>query len=147
MIDICGTAPEGSGMINLRKCIIRCVIIIIIITMITIMIIIIMIIIIVIIIIRTKYKYDAATEDRQIVWKKMIINFIERSASGGYIVSCSHEVTVASRGTCNSCSLCSILCVVLCNIVLYLHLEHVFYSDSLVYCTILTVCMTCRMHI
>merc|ERR1711863_82120 len=29
-------------------------------------------------IIRTKYKYDAATEDRQIVWKKMIINFIER---------------------------------------------------------------------
>ena len=24
-------------------------------------------------------RYDAATEDRQIVWKKMIINFIERS--------------------------------------------------------------------
>ena len=23
-------------------------------------------------------RYDAATEDRQIVWKKMIINFIER---------------------------------------------------------------------
>lgn len=51
MIDICGTKPEGTGIQNLRKCIIR-----------------------------TKYKYDAATEDRQIVWKKMIINFIERYA-------------------------------------------------------------------
>merc|ERR1712080_328675 len=49
MIDLCGTPPEGTGIQNLRKCIIR-----------------------------TKYKYDAATEDRQIVWKKMIINFIER---------------------------------------------------------------------
>jgi len=49
MIDICGTPPEGTGIQNLRKCIIR-----------------------------TKYKYDAATEDRQIVWKKMIINFVER---------------------------------------------------------------------
>merc|ERR1711874_130539 len=49
MIDNCGTPPEGTGIQNSRKCIIR-----------------------------TKYKYDAATEDRQIVWKKMIINFIER---------------------------------------------------------------------
>merc|ERR1712032_383332 len=49
MIDNCGNPPEGTGIQNLRKCIIR-----------------------------TKYKYDAATEDRQIVWKKMIINFIER---------------------------------------------------------------------
>merc|ERR1712203_183256 len=49
MIDNCGTPPEGTGIQNLRKCIIR-----------------------------TKYKYDAATEDRQIVWKKVIINFIER---------------------------------------------------------------------
>merc|ERR1712002_1430223 len=49
MIDICGTPPDGTGIQNLRKCIIR-----------------------------TKYKYDAATEDRQVVWKKMIINFIER---------------------------------------------------------------------
>jgi len=49
MIDICGVPPEGTGIQNLRKCIIT-----------------------------TKYKYDAATEDRQIVWKKMIINFIER---------------------------------------------------------------------
>merc|ERR1712242_338882 len=49
MIDICGVPPEGTGIQNLRKCIIQ-----------------------------TKYKYDAATEDRQTHWKKMIINFIER---------------------------------------------------------------------
>ena len=49
MIDICGVPPEGTGILNLRKCIIT-----------------------------TKYKYDAAAEDRQTVWKKMIINFIER---------------------------------------------------------------------
>merc|ERR1712112_728262 len=49
MIDLCGTQPEGTGIQNLRKCIIQ-----------------------------TKYKYDAATEDRQCHWKKMIINFIER---------------------------------------------------------------------
>ena len=49
MIDICGTPPEGSGMQNLRKCIIQ-----------------------------MKYKYDASTEDKQIVWKTMIINYIER---------------------------------------------------------------------
>jgi len=49
MIDICGVPPEGSGLQNLRKCIIQ-----------------------------TKYKYDAATEDKQVVWKSMIINFIER---------------------------------------------------------------------
>merc|ERR1711892_504456 len=49
MIDICGTPPEGTGMQNLRK-----------------------------IIIQMKYKYDASTEDKQIVWKTMIINYIER---------------------------------------------------------------------
>ena len=49
MIDICGTPPEGAGMQNLRK-----------------------------IIIQMKYKYDASTEDKQIVWKTMIINYIER---------------------------------------------------------------------
>merc|ERR1712179_33213 len=49
MIDVCGNPPEGTGIQNLRKCIIK-----------------------------TKYKYDAATEDRQVVWKRMIINFIER---------------------------------------------------------------------
>merc|ERR1712066_199341 len=49
MIDICGTPPEGAGMQNLRKAIIQ-----------------------------MKYKYDASTEDKQIVWKTMIINYIER---------------------------------------------------------------------
>jgi len=49
MIDISGCPPEGNGLQNLRKAIIE-----------------------------TKYKYDAATEDKQIVWKRMIINFIER---------------------------------------------------------------------
>ena len=49
MIDICGTPPEGTGMQNLRKSIIQ-----------------------------MKYKYDASTEDKQIVWKTMIINYIER---------------------------------------------------------------------
>ena len=49
MIDLCGVPPEGTGLQNLRKCIIQ-----------------------------TKYKYDAATEDRQTHWKRMIINFIER---------------------------------------------------------------------
>jgi len=49
MIDICGVPPEGTGIQNIRKCAIE-----------------------------TKYKYDAATEDRQYIWKNMIINFIER---------------------------------------------------------------------
>merc|ERR1712013_352625 len=49
MIDICGTPPEGTGMQNLRR-----------------------------IIIQMKYKYDASTEDKQTVWKTMIINYIER---------------------------------------------------------------------
>ena len=49
MIDICGTPPEGTGMQNLRKSIIQ-----------------------------KKYKYDASTEDKQAVWKTMIINYIER---------------------------------------------------------------------
>ena len=49
LIDICGVPPEGSGILHLRKSIIQ-----------------------------TKYKYDASSEDRQTVWKRMIINFIER---------------------------------------------------------------------
>merc|ERR1711923_337567 len=49
MIDICGTPPEGSGLQNLRKTIIQ-----------------------------MKYKYDASTEDKQAVWKTMIINYFER---------------------------------------------------------------------
>ena len=49
MIDICGTPPEGTGLQNLRKTIIQ-----------------------------MKYKYDASTEDKQAVWKTMIINYLER---------------------------------------------------------------------
>merc|ERR1711936_1056636 len=49
MIDICGTPPEGFGLQNLRKSIIQ-----------------------------MKYKYDASTEDKQIYWKSMIINYLER---------------------------------------------------------------------
>merc|ERR1711988_2011514 len=49
MIDICGTPPEGFGLQNLRKAIIQ-----------------------------MKYKYDASTEDKQIFWKTMIINYLER---------------------------------------------------------------------
>ena len=49
MKDICGVPPEGTGILHLRKSIIQ-----------------------------TKYKYDASSEDRQTVWKRMIINFIER---------------------------------------------------------------------
>merc|ERR1712212_1196768 len=49
VIDICGTFPKGTGIQNLRECIIE-----------------------------TKWKYDVATEDKQVAWKQMIINFIER---------------------------------------------------------------------
>ena len=49
MIDICGVPPEGTGMQNLRKAVIE-----------------------------MKYKYDGSTEDKQVVWKDMIINFLER---------------------------------------------------------------------
>merc|ERR1711988_1464129 len=49
MIDICGTPPEGFGLQNLRKAIIQ-----------------------------MEYKYDASTEDKQIFWKTMIINYLER---------------------------------------------------------------------
>jgi len=49
MIDINGPPPEGAGLQNLRKSIIQ-----------------------------MKYKYDASTEDKQTVWKTMIINYLER---------------------------------------------------------------------
>ena len=49
MIDINGPPPEGAGLQNLRKSIIQ-----------------------------MKYKYDASTEDKQFVWKNMIINYLER---------------------------------------------------------------------
>merc|ERR1711881_723160 len=49
IIDICGTTPKGNGLKNLRECIIE-----------------------------TKWKYDVAPEEMQVVWKQMILNFMER---------------------------------------------------------------------
>jgi len=49
VIDICGPAPKGTGLQNLRECIIE-----------------------------TKWKYDVAPEEKQVVWKQMILNFMER---------------------------------------------------------------------
>ena len=49
LIDLCGPAPKGTGLQNLRECIIE-----------------------------TKWKYDVAPEDRQVAWKQMILNFMER---------------------------------------------------------------------
>ena len=49
IIDICGPKPKGTGLQNLRECIIE-----------------------------TKWKYDVAPEEKQVVWKRMILNFMER---------------------------------------------------------------------
>jgi len=49
IIDKCAPPPKGTGIQNLRECIIE-----------------------------TKWKYDVAPEDKQIAFKTMIINFIER---------------------------------------------------------------------
>jgi len=49
VIDICGPHPKGTGIQNLRECIIE-----------------------------TKWKYDVATEDKQVAWKVLILNFMER---------------------------------------------------------------------
>ena len=49
VIDICGPQPKGTGLQNLRECIIE-----------------------------TKWKYDVATEDKQVAWKALILNFMER---------------------------------------------------------------------
>jgi len=49
VIDICGPPPKGTGIQNLRECIIE-----------------------------TKWKYDVATEDKQVAWKVLILNFMER---------------------------------------------------------------------
>ena len=49
VIDICGPGPKGTGLQNLRECIIE-----------------------------TKWKYDVAPEDRQLAFKQMILNFMER---------------------------------------------------------------------
>ena len=53
VIDICGTSPKGTGLQNLRECIIE-----------------------------TKWKYDVAPEEKQVVWKRMILNFMERWVNG-----------------------------------------------------------------
>merc|ERR1712012_116673 len=49
VIDKCSPPPKGTGIQNLRECIIE-----------------------------TKWKYDVAPEDKQLAFKQMIINFIER---------------------------------------------------------------------
>ena len=49
VIDVCGPQPKGTGLQNLRECIIE-----------------------------TKWKYDVATEDKQVAWKQLILNFMER---------------------------------------------------------------------
>jgi len=49
VIDICGSLPKGTGIQNLRECIIE-----------------------------TKWKYDVASEDKQVAWKALILNFMER---------------------------------------------------------------------
>merc|ERR1712025_901179 len=49
VIDICGPTPKGTGIQNLRECIIE-----------------------------TKWKYDVASEDKQVGWKALILDFMER---------------------------------------------------------------------
>jgi len=49
IIDMCGPGPKGTGMQNLRESIIQ-----------------------------TKWKYDVAPEDKQVAWRQMILNFMER---------------------------------------------------------------------
>merc|ERR1739844_695706 len=49
VIDICGPLPKGTGAQNLRECIIE-----------------------------TKWKYDVASEDKQVAWKALILDFMER---------------------------------------------------------------------
>merc|ERR1712226_377614 len=49
VIDICGPTPKGSGLQNLRECIVE-----------------------------TKWKYDVAPEEKQVVWKQMIIGYMQR---------------------------------------------------------------------
>jgi len=49
VIDICGPSPKGTGLQNLRECVIE-----------------------------TKWKYDVATEDKQVAWKHLILSFMER---------------------------------------------------------------------
>jgi len=49
VLDICGPTPKGTGLQNLRECVIE-----------------------------TKWKYDVASEDKQVAWKSLILDFMER---------------------------------------------------------------------
>ena len=49
VIDICGPTPKGTGLQNMRESIIE-----------------------------TKWKYDVASEDKQVGWKALILDFMER---------------------------------------------------------------------
>jgi len=49
VIDICGPTPKGTGLQNMRESIIE-----------------------------TKWKYDVASEDKQVGWKQLILDFMER---------------------------------------------------------------------
>jgi len=49
VLDICGPIPKGTGIQNLRECVIE-----------------------------TKWKYDVASEDKQVAWKALILDFMER---------------------------------------------------------------------
>jgi len=49
VININGPPPKGTGLQNLRECVIE-----------------------------TKWKYDVASEDKQVVWKQMILAYLER---------------------------------------------------------------------
>jgi len=49
VLDICGPTPKGTGLQNLRECVIE-----------------------------TKWKYDVASEDKQVAWKSLILDFLER---------------------------------------------------------------------
>jgi len=49
VLDICGPTPKGTGLQNLRECVIE-----------------------------TKWKYDVASEDKQVAWKALILDFMER---------------------------------------------------------------------
>merc|ERR1711988_1154195 len=49
MGDICGPTPKGTGLQNMRESIIE-----------------------------TKWKYDVASEDKQVGWKALILDFMER---------------------------------------------------------------------
>ena len=53
-LDLCGPPPRGTGLQNLRECIME-----------------------------TKWKYDVAHEDKQASWRELILNFMDRSGQVG----------------------------------------------------------------